>query len=70
MPINLLTTQMLQTQCQATKKVESMTPHLLSLNQDIVDLSLEVKCRLKYVMQTFSRPVQTLDHNDLLILLR
>jgi hypothetical protein len=36
MPINLLITQLLQTQCQATKKAESMTPHFLNLNQDIV----------------------------------
>jgi hypothetical protein len=33
---NLLITQLLQTQCQATKKAESMTPHFLNLNQDIV----------------------------------
>lgn len=44
MPINLLTTQLLQTQCQGTKKAESMTPLFLSLNQDTVGWSLEVKC--------------------------
>jgi len=59
MPINLLTTQLLQTQCQATKKAESMTPDLLSLNQDIVGWSLEVKCRLKYVIHISGRPVWT-----------
>jgi len=30
MPINLLTTQLLQTQCQATKKAESVTPRRLT----------------------------------------
>jgi len=45
---------LLQTQCQATKKAESMTPHLLSLNQDIVAWSLEVKCGLKYVIHSLA----------------
>jgi hypothetical protein len=34
------------------KKAEPRTPHLLSLNQDIVDWSQEVKCGLKYVIHT------------------
>jgi hypothetical protein len=45
--ISGLATQLLQTQCQTTKKAESVTPHFLRLNQDIVGWSLEVKCRLK-----------------------
>ncbi len=57
MPINLLTTQLLQTQCQGTKKAESMTPHFLSLNQDIVGWSLEVKCASKYEMLSPTRKV-------------
>jgi len=59
MPINLLTTQLLQTQCQATKKAEPTTPHLLSFNQDIVVWSLEGKCRLKYVISTPAGPFST-----------
>lgn len=60
MPINLLTTQLLQTQCQGTKKTESMTPRFLNLNQDIVGWSPEVKCALKYVMFTQSRKSEKL----------
>ena len=57
MPINLLTTRLLQTQCQATKKAESMPPHLLSLNQDIVAWSQKEKCGLKYDMLSPTRKV-------------
>jgi hypothetical protein len=32
------------------KKAEPKTPHFLSLNQDIVALSQEQKCGLKYVI--------------------
>jgi hypothetical protein len=32
------------------KKAEPATPHFLSLNQDIVARSQEVKCGLKYVI--------------------
>ena len=32
------------------KKAEPVTPHLLSSNQDIVALSKEEKCELKYDM--------------------
>jgi hypothetical protein len=38
-----------------SKKAEPGTPHLLSLNQDIVARPQEEKCRLKYVMFTQSR---------------
>jgi hypothetical protein len=42
------------------KKAESKTPHFLSLNQDIVVLSQEWKCGLKYVMQSFNVDYDTL----------
>jgi hypothetical protein len=34
------------------KKAESMTPHFLNLNQDIVGWSQKRKCGLKYVIHT------------------
>jgi hypothetical protein len=43
------------------KKAEPRTPHFLSLNQDIVAWSQEEKCGLKYVIYSFSKPVETLD---------
>jgi hypothetical protein len=54
MPIHLLTTQSLQTQCQAVKKAESTTPHLFSSNQDIVAWFQEAKCGLKYEIFSFA----------------
>jgi len=63
MPINLLTTRLLQTQCQGTKNAESMTPHFLNLNQDIVGWSLEVKCGLKYVIHSPAKVVECCGEN-------
>jgi hypothetical protein len=34
------------------KKAEPVTPHFLSLNQDIVGWPQEVKCGLKYVIHS------------------
>ncbi|MGB7066417.1 MAG: hypothetical protein WBF55_14855, partial [Syntrophobacteria bacterium] len=59
MPINLLTTQLLQTQCQATKKAEPETPHFLCFNQDIVVWSQKQKSGLKYVISTPAGPFST-----------
>ena len=36
------------------KKAESLTPHFLSLDQDIVAGSQEEKCGLKYVICAFA----------------
>jgi hypothetical protein len=44
-----------------SKKAEPGTPHLFSLNQDIVVLSQEEKLRLKYVIFTLGGPVWTSD---------
>ena len=40
-----------------TKKAEPRTPHLPSLNQDIVAWSQEEKCGLKYVICSFRKRV-------------
>ena len=39
------------------KEAEPRTPHFLSLNQDIVALSQEQKCGLKYVIRSFRKRV-------------
>jgi hypothetical protein len=41
------------------KEAEPRTPHILSLNQNIVAVSEWQKCGLKYVIQIASRPRQT-----------
>ena len=40
-----------------------LTPHFLSLNQDIVAWSQEEKCVLKYVMSTSGSSMQTSGNN-------
>jgi hypothetical protein len=47
------------------KKAEPKTPHLFSLDQDIVALPQEEKWGLKYVIHTLSGPVWALDFSDL-----
>ena len=43
------------------KKAEPKTPHILSLNQDIVAWSQVEKCGLKYVMFSFRWLIRTGD---------
>jgi hypothetical protein len=44
------------TKCREHKKAEPVTPHLLSLNQDIVAWSQGGKCGLKYVIHISGGP--------------
>jgi hypothetical protein len=45
------------------QKSGAEAPHLLSSNQDIVALSQEEKCGLKYVIYTFRETMRTLHIN-------